>query len=116
MPRAEVPEGVERFEPWCPQDADPCRDSDASMLPDEEGAYIAMADLPKLYQHWLDQLKEELGEPFHTLASTIGRARINLAEPHEVDKALGELRDAADAVGQLRVILASIPIEGEEGS
>lgn len=62
----------------------------------------------------LRALRERLGEPFHTLASTIGRARVHLQEPVEADRAAGELRDASDAMDRLRRALAATPEPQQE--
>jgi hypothetical protein len=50
-----------------------------------------------------------LPQILHMLASTIGRARLAVREPTDVPQTEGELRDAAEAVEQLRRYAAEQP-------
>lgn len=109
MPRAEIPEGAVEA------------GIAAIKATGREAVFVRHvleAAAPILHAHWLEQLKEKLGEPVHTLASAIGRARMEvevLEDPPAVVSAARELELAADAMKQLRTVLSSIPIE-EGGS
>lgn len=70
------------------------------------------ADQEKHYT--LAEVRERLEEPIHALASTIGRARVHVQEPAYPERAAGELRDAAEAMGRLRAAFNTAMTENGE--
>lgn len=97
MPRAEIPEGVERFR-HIPDLHDKPH---ARLVPDDEGPWLRVSDLPALHAHWLEQLKED------ALEETV----LDEVEDAYKESPVGGRQALERAVNAL---LASIPIE--EGS
>lgn len=91
MPRAEIPEGLTRFD----LAGSPSRlHSGAVFSKSPNGSLMFVSDLPKLYTHWLEQLKEELlsEEQIHALTQEIveGSDGYVISLPYQVVKdALG---------------------------
>lgn len=114
MPRAEMPDRVEQFparvcecgavhdrpEAGCPE----C----GSVIARAAGEAIFVADVPKLYAHWLEQLKEELlGDD--AVAAAVTRLDLLMKSEHFKFVLLdSSMREAIEAA------FAAIPIEGEE--
>jgi len=93
MPRAEIPESVERFGV-----------EGGQIVELSTGCFIHTSQLPKLHAHWLEQLKEELLSD--EVVEAITRRRTSGRKRGMVWEGI---KDAAR--GDLEAALASIPIE-----
>lgn len=104
MPRAEIPEGLDRFRPTVVyRHSPPNYEAVATMQHDPEGGYIDVCNLAALHAHWLEQLKEELLSDAALCAFEMHGRTISMAPPGAVE--LEDLRSRMNAA------LASIPIE-----
>jgi hypothetical protein len=103
MPRAEIPEGVERFGfVHVSQQLGTGR-----LIVSPEGRLLHIRDLPAIKAHWLEQLKEELLSDSSVRAAAQGMFDALWSKPGNPTSV-----DRAEAEAALRAALASIPIEG----
>jgi hypothetical protein len=105
MPRAEIPESVEQYELAIEIGRSMFKDR-AIGSPAPDGGWLKVEDIPKLHQHWLEQLKEELLEDAVCWAA--------------YEAAIGDLPDGGRQNGietaraLIQAAIASIPIEEGE--
>lgn len=113
-----LPEGVERYEIGEPEErGGPLRRHlETPMEPDPQGEWVKHSDhvaaLSACRSKVVGEAKKACEEPIHALASTIGRARVQLDDHHPAGE---ELEDAAEAMKRLRDGLASLDSYTEQG-